>query len=115
MSNITIKKSNPVITMVNVFTVEVGKQHALLDALQSELDTVMRKQPGFIASGIHRSLDGVRVVNYTQWESQAAFEASHRDADYLALREANKELLISADQHLYSVEFTADVNGIVKD
>ncbi len=115
MSQIAISKSNPVITMVNVFTVEAGKQQALLDALRSELDTVMRKQPGFIASSIHRSLDGVRVVNYTQWESQAAFEASHRDADYLRLREANKDLLISADQHLYTVEFTADRNGIVED
>jgi quinol monooxygenase YgiN len=87
----------------------------LLDALQSELDVVMRHQPGFIASSIHRSLDGVRIVNYTQWESQAAFEASHQDADYLARREANKDLLISADQHLYSVEFSADPDGIEED
>jgi quinol monooxygenase YgiN len=115
MNRITIKKSNPVVTMVNVFTVETEKQGALLAALRSELDTVMRKQPGFIASIIHRSLDGVRIVNYTQWESEATFEASHRDADYLRLREVNKDLLISADQHLYSVEFTADRNGIVED
>jgi quinol monooxygenase YgiN len=115
MNQIAIKKSNPVITMVNVFTVESQKQQALLDALRSELDTVMRQQPGFIASGIHRSLDGARVVNYTQWESQAAFEASHQNPDYLALREANKDLLISADQHLYAVEFTADRNGIMAD
>ena len=115
MSQITIKKSNPVITMVNVFTVESGKQQALLNALRSELDTLMRKQPGFIGSSIHRSIDGVRVLNYTQWESQEAFESSHRNAEYLALREANKDLLMSADQHLYTVEFTADVNGIIED
>jgi antibiotic biosynthesis monooxygenase (ABM) superfamily enzyme len=66
MNRITIKKSSPVITMVNVFTVAAEKQAALLVALRSELDTVMRKQPGFIASIIHRSIDGVRLVNYTQ-------------------------------------------------
>ena len=101
--------------MVNVFTIEPEKQQAFLDALRAELDTVMRKQPGFIGSSIHRSFDGMRVLNYTQWESQEAFESSHRGADYLALREANKDLFISADQHLYSVEFTADVNGIIED
>ena len=115
MNQIVIKKSNPVITMVNVFTVEAEKQEALLAALRLQLDTVMRKQPGFIASIIHRSIDGVRIVNYTQWESQAAFEASHRNADYVAMGAANKDLLVSADQHLYTVEFTADVNGIVED
>ena len=115
MRHTTIRRTNPVITMVNVFTVEPEKQQAFLDALRSELDTVMRKQPGFVGSNIHRSLDGVRVLNYTQWESQEAFEASHLNAEYLALREANKELLISADQHLYAVEFTADVNGIIED
>jgi quinol monooxygenase YgiN len=115
MNQIVIKKSNPVVTMVNVFTVEAEKQEALLAALRSELDTVMRKQPGFVASIIHKSIDGVRIVNYTQWESQAAFEASHRDAEYLRLREVNKDLLISADQHLYTVEFTADMNGIIED
>ena len=115
MDHITIKKGNPVITMVNVFTVESTKQQDFLDALRAELDTVMRQQAGFIGSSIHRSFDGERVLNYTQWESQEAFEASHRDADYLALRETNKDLFISADQHLYTVEFTADVNGIVED
>jgi quinol monooxygenase YgiN len=115
MSHITIGKTNPVITMVNVFTVESEKQQVFLDALRFELDTVMRQQPGFVSSSIHRSLDGVRVLNYTQWVSQEAFEASHRNAEYLALREANKDLFTSADQHLYTVEFTADLDGIRED
>ncbi len=115
MTYTTIRKSNPSITMVNVFTVEPQKQQAFLDALRIELDTVMRKQPGFIGSNIHRSLDGTRVLNYTQWESQEAFEASHRNTEYLAAREDNKTLFVSADQHLYTVEFTADINGIVED
>ena len=115
MDYTTIRRTNPVITMVNVFTVEPEKQQAFLDALRAELDTVMRKQPGFISSNIHRSLDSVRVLNYTQWESQEAFEASHCNAEYLSLREANQELFTSADQHLYTVEFTANVNGIIED
>lgn len=115
MSHTTIRKTNPVITMVNVFTIEPEKQQAFLNALRFELDTVMRKQPGFVGSNIHSSFDGTRILNYTQWESQEAFEASHDNDEYLALREANKELFISADQHLYTVEFTADANGIIED
>ncbi len=115
MTYSTIKKSNPVITMINVFAVEPEKQQEFLDAMRVHTDTVIRKIPGFIASNFHRSLDGMRVVNYSQWESKEAFEAVHRDPEYLASREANKHLIISTDQHLYTVEFTCLIDGIPQD
>lgn len=35
----------------------------------------MRHLPRFISANAHRSLDGTKVINYAQWESQEAFTA----------------------------------------
>lgn len=42
---------------------------------------LMRYLPGFISANIHRSLDGSKVINYAQWESRDAFEASLRNPE----------------------------------
>jgi len=42
---------------------------------------VMRHLPGFVSANVHRSLDGTKVVNYAQWESQDAFTAMLRHPD----------------------------------
>jgi hypothetical protein len=35
--------------------------------------------PGFVSANIHASLDGTKVVNYAQWESQEAFTSMFSD------------------------------------
>jgi len=75
-----IDKGNTVLTLINVFTVEPGKQQALVNLLIDATDQTMRHLPGFISANIHRSLDGKKVVNYAQWESMEAFEAMRKDA-----------------------------------
>lgn len=65
----------PVVTLINVFTVEPERQQALVDLLIEATERTMRHQPGFVAANIHRSLDGRHVTNYAQWESEAAFLA----------------------------------------
>jgi quinol monooxygenase YgiN len=71
-----IKKSSGV-TLINVFTVEPGKQQELVSLLIATEQT-MKHMPGFVSANIHRSLDGKKVVNYAQWESRAAFEAMRK-------------------------------------
>jgi quinol monooxygenase YgiN len=70
-----IAKDQPVVTMINTFTVEPKNQKQLVDLLVEATQSVMCKQPGFVSASIHSSLDGTRVVTYAQWESQEQFEA----------------------------------------
>ncbi len=69
-----ISKSNNVVTMINVFTVEPEHQQRVVDLLAEATEAVMRHLPGFVSAHIHRSPDGVRVANYARWRSREHFE-----------------------------------------
>lgn len=87
MSESIIRADAPVVTLINVFTVDPANQQRLVELWQRATDEVMSHLPGFISANVHRSLDGTKVVNYAQWESQDAFTAmlGHPDArPYLA-------------------------------
>ena len=71
----TISASAPVVTLINVFTVEPARQQELVGLLVAATEEIMQHQPGFISANIHTSTDGERVVNYAQWESKQAFRA----------------------------------------
>jgi quinol monooxygenase YgiN len=71
----TISKNQPVITLINVFTVEPAKQQELLQLLTQATETSVRHAPGFIASHLHRSLDGTKVTMYAQWRSAEDYQA----------------------------------------
>ncbi len=75
MSESTIRAGAPVVTLVNVFTVDPENQQRLIELWQRATDEVMRHLPGFVSANIHRSLDGTKVVNYAQWASIDAFNA----------------------------------------
>jgi len=77
----TIEKGRPLLTLVNVFTVEPQNQHKLVALLVEATDKTMKHLPGFISANIHRSLDGKRVVNYAQWKDLAAFEAMRKNPE----------------------------------
>ncbi|PRH77848.1 antibiotic biosynthesis monooxygenase [Streptomyces solincola] len=65
----------PVATLINVFTVAPDRQAELLELLGRATEETMRRQPGFLRANFHASLDGVRVVNYAQWESEEHYRA----------------------------------------
>jgi quinol monooxygenase YgiN len=54
-------------------------QQRLVEAWQRGTDDLMRYLPGFISANIHRSLDGTKVINYAQWASPRAFQATLTD------------------------------------
>jgi quinol monooxygenase YgiN len=81
MAESTIRAGDPVVVLVNVFTCEPQNQQQLLDAWAKGTEEVMRYLPGFISANLHRSLDGTKVINYAQWASRDAFEASLRDPE----------------------------------
>jgi quinol monooxygenase YgiN len=65
----TISKSNKLVTIINVFTVEPENQQQLIDLLARATETYVRHVPGFISANLHRSLDGTKVAMYAQWRS----------------------------------------------
>lgn len=71
----TISVSAPVVTLINVFTVEPARQQELVALLVAATEEIIQHQPGFISANIHTSADGQRVVNYAQWESEQEFRA----------------------------------------
>ncbi|MDR7276793.1 antibiotic biosynthesis monooxygenase family protein [Catenuloplanes atrovinosus] len=79
MSEIGVK--NGVATMINVFHVEPEDQKKLVALLVETTESVMRHVPGFVSANIHASVDGTRVVNYAQWESEEHIEAMLADPE----------------------------------
>jgi antibiotic biosynthesis monooxygenase (ABM) superfamily enzyme len=79
MSESTIRADSPVVTLINVFSVAPENQDRLLEAWQRSTDEVIRHLPGFVSANIHASLDGTKVINYAQWESQESFRSMLTD------------------------------------
>jgi predicted SnoaL-like aldol condensation-catalyzing enzyme len=63
------EKNSEVFPVIVVFQVEPSRQQELLDNIMNYGGSLMKYQPGFISSSLHKSLDGTRVINYTQWQS----------------------------------------------
>ncbi len=92
----TIETGAPVVTLINVFTVDPSRQDELVRLLDEATEQVMRKMPGFVSANIHRGLDGRHVANYAQWTSVAAMEAM------LANPEAQRHIRIAASMAQYA-------------
>ena len=60
-----IQANNGIVTQINVFTVPLGGQDALIENLK-EAARCAAKEEGWLSASLHRSLDGMRVVNYAQ-------------------------------------------------
>jgi heme-degrading monooxygenase HmoA len=69
-----ISMEGNVCTLINVFETKPEQQQALIDAWTRFTEEI-KDEPGFIAAALHKSIDGVRVVNYAHWRSLADFDA----------------------------------------
>jgi quinol monooxygenase YgiN len=97
-----ISEDNKVFTLINVFTVEPQNQERLVKILEKATEVIMQNLEGFVSANIHRSLDGVRVVNYAQWKSKEAFEVMLKNS--AAQEHMNEALSVSiSEPHLYQV------------
>ena len=101
----TISPDNPVVTLINVFTVEPAQQQRLVDLLVEATEEVMRHLPGYVSANIHRGLDGRHVANYAQWRRREDFEAMLRDPEAQGHMQAAARLATFAPQ-LYEVVFS---------
>src|ERR1700716_1964048 len=67
------------VTLINVFTVEAGKQQELIELLIRATEGSVRHARGFLSARLHRSLDGTKVTMYAQWRSNEEYQAMRKD------------------------------------
>lgn len=75
----TIATSNPVVTLINSFTVKPERRDELVRLLDEATEQVIKHLDGFVSANIHVALDGTHVANYAQWRDEAAFRAMLAD------------------------------------
>lgn len=99
-----ITQNGSLLTLINVFTVVPEKQQAVVDLLVRATEQDVKILAGFISANIHKSDDGLRVVNYAQWENKEAFENFLRNPRANAHFKQAEEIAEKIDFHTYTVE-----------
>lgn len=101
----TISTTNQVVTLINVFTVNPQNQQRLVNLLICAAERIMKKQPGYVSTNIHKSFDGMRVVNYAQWQTRADFDAIFRIPEVIQ-HFAEIMSFAKSDYHIYDVTYS---------
>jgi quinol monooxygenase YgiN len=98
------------ITHLAEFRMMPSNQPEMVERTTTELDRAMSNSPGLISATFHRSLDGTRMFNYGQWESQEAFEAILKQAGFNPDK-PYWEGLARNEFHLYRVVYSEVLNA----
>ncbi|MBT2459214.1 antibiotic biosynthesis monooxygenase [Streptomyces sp. ISL-86] len=61
---VTIDPDADAFTVIVTFTPDPSRRDELVKAIGTFVETVVRRQTGFVSSTVHVSVDGTRVVNY---------------------------------------------------
>ncbi len=119
---LVVSKDNNVTTVMAIYSTEPEGQLHLVDIIKDFTTAAMKQQPGFIASSIHISLDGLRVINYAQWKSPEEYFVFISDADVKA-KAAMLAKLPKPDLHLYEIflsepagseiQVSTDIDGLI--
>ncbi len=76
------------IVLINVFEVPDGRDAEFLQGWMAARD-FLKRQPGYISTQLHRSLDPTarfRFVNVAEWATPADFQAAINHPDFAELR-----------------------------
>jgi quinol monooxygenase YgiN len=107
-----IDVNNKVITVIVIFSVEPDRQQELINAIAEFLETV-KQQPGFVSANIHKSIDGVKVANYAQWQSQEDYQNFINNTEVQEKAAKLKEFN-PPDSHVYEVVTSNSKEGTPK-
>ena len=97
----TLSLDNSLTTVMVIFTVEPKQQQELIEAIKEFLETV-KTQPGFVSANLHKSIDGVKVVNYAQWSSRSAYESFVNNQEVQS-KAAKLREFTPPDSHVYEI------------
>lgn len=98
---LTVFKANSVLAEMDIFVTLPDQQWQLVDSLIDYSKTILKQQPGYVANAIHRSLDGMRVTNYVQWQSQSDYEIYSNDRSIAIATKITG--FFAPDTHLYEI------------
>ncbi len=76
-------------TIITTFETNPGMCQDLLDLLTDAYDSFIRRQPGFIAAGLHVNDAQTRIANYSQWDRREDYQAMLRTEE---MRRRNREI-----------------------
>lgn len=98
----TLDIDNQLLTVIMLFKVKDGKQAEVVDRVKA-LFAIAQQQPGFVSANLHRSLDGVKVANYAQWEDGDSLEKFQQLPEVHELITPLRELVEEMDSHRYEI------------
>lgn len=103
-----ISKESSLVTLINVFETTPEQQQALIDQWVRFTD-VVRNEPGYVGTALHKSTDGTRMINYAHWRSQADFDAflKKHGADFAQFSQNASRI----DPHTYDVVYLDEPAG----
>ena len=100
-----VSREGNLVTVINVFETKPEQQQEVIDHWIRFVEAVT-DEPGMIGAALHRSTDGIRVVNYAQWRSEEDFENFVQK--YREQMEARRLLAERVDPHLYEVVYLSE-------
>ena len=65
-----IEKDSNLYTIIIDFEVKPETQQEQLNDLIEFFESVVSKQPGLVSTNFHKSHDGGKILNYTQWKTK---------------------------------------------
>ena len=94
--------------IISIFQVDKKNQTALINAEIINSQNIMRKKIGFVSANLHKSYDGLSVVNYSQWSTRKPYEEviNVRNSDNLQIGEKIFEIA-DQDSNIYELVFSA--------
>jgi len=96
---LTVFKANPVLAEMDIFVTLPDQQWQLVDSLIDYSKTILKQQPGYVGECYSPQLDGMRVTNYVQ--SQSDYETySNNRSIALATKITG---FFAPDTHLYEI------------
>ena len=97
----TLSLDNSLTTVIIIFSVEPSQQDDLIETIKEFLE-VVKTQPGFVSANLHKSIDGVKVANYAQWNSMDEFTAFRNNGE--VQKKAEKLFTFEQpDSHVYEI------------
>ncbi|MEU2226666.1 antibiotic biosynthesis monooxygenase family protein [Streptomyces sp. NPDC012751] len=100
---VQVDTTRPVATLINVFTVSPDRQDELIELLSRATEETMKHQPGFVCANFHASLDGERVLNYAQWETEEHYRAMLANPEARVHMEQAAKIATDVQPRLFSV------------
>lgn len=109
----SIDTQQPIVTLINVFSTQPEHQQQVIDLLWEMNETIYRQQPGYLSTNLHRSLDGVKVVNYSQWQTAENFRVLNPQQlpTLIPYFQRLGTLCSAIEPHLYTVDRIDDVKS----